>query len=323
MKVVKKLKYIDKFLKKLKTDRNTFLTYVLTLVAFYLCVDRIVEIIMIGATGMSVSYWGPIKYTLAMACPVFAFYFSFASKFVTEDKKKLSFVYIYMIGLYIIIISMIIQWINQLEWLLLISVPNYSYIILNFMDLIKPAMAAFAWYIPIVSFYPLFKFIYMKINDTKDLRDSIYDYGGIDLSDNKEGWGPYTCEMYLCKDKETGKVIKTPEARRFESTLIVGVSGSGKTSMMFEPMIARDLEKKYLFKEAAKEMGYTALRTGLANLNSPYSNDYINDNFSLNMLVPIASKEKLYKTYMKKLIYKYDGEKTVYKNLGITYLMIQ
>ena len=39
MKVVKKLKYIDKFLKKLKTDRNTFLTYVLTLVAFYLCVD--------------------------------------------------------------------------------------------------------------------------------------------------------------------------------------------------------------------------------------------------------------------------------------------
>ena len=314
------MKYIDSFLKKLKTDRNTFLTYVLTLVSFYLCVDRIVEIIMIGATGMSVSYWGPIKYTLAMACPVFAFYFSFASKFVTEDWKKLSFLYIYMVGLYIIFVSMIIQWINQIERMILISVPNYSYIILNFMDLIKPAMAAFAWYIPIVSFYPLFKFIYMKINDTKDLRDSIFDYGGIDLSDNKEGWGPYTCEMYLCKDKETGKVIKTPESRRFESTLIVGVSGSGKTSMMFEPMIARDIEKKYLFKEAAKEMGYTALRTGLANLNSPYSNEYINENFSLNMLIPVASKEKLYKAYMSKLIYSYAGENSVYKNLGITYV---
>ena len=59
------MKYIDSFLKKLKTDRNTFLTYVLTLISFYLCIDRIVEIIMIGATGMSVSYWGPIKYTLA------------------------------------------------------------------------------------------------------------------------------------------------------------------------------------------------------------------------------------------------------------------
>ena len=106
------MKYIDNFLKKLKTDRNTFLTYVLTLISFYLCVDRMVEIIMIGATGMSVSYWGPIQYTLAMACPVFAFYFSFASKFVTEDWKKLSFLYIYMIGLYIMIASMIIQWIN-------------------------------------------------------------------------------------------------------------------------------------------------------------------------------------------------------------------
>ncbi len=314
------MKYIDSFLKKLKTDRNTFLTYVLTLISFYLCIDRIVEIIMIGATGMSVSYWGPLKYTLAMACPVFAFYFSFASKFVTEDWKKLSFTYIYMIGLYIMVISMIIQWINQLEWMLLISVPNYSYIILNFMDLIKPAMSAFAWYIPICSFYPLFKFIYMKINDTKDLRDSIFDYGGIDLSDNKEGWGPYTCEMYLCKNKESGKVIKTPESRRFESTLVVGVSGSGKTSMIFEPMIARDLEKKYLFKEASKEMGYTALRTGLANLNSPYSNDYINENFSLNMLIPIPAKEKLYKAYMNKLIYHYAGEKTIYKNLGITYM---
>lgn len=314
------MKYIDSFLKKLKTDRNTFLTYVLTLISFYLCIDRIVEIIMIGATGMSVSYWGPIKYTLAMACPVFAFYFSFASKFVTEDWKKLSFTYIYMIGLYIMVISMIIQWINQLEWMLLISVPNYSYIILNFMDLIKPAMSAFAWYIPICSFYPLFQFIYMKINDTKDLRDSIFDYGGIDLSTNSDGWGPYTCEMYLCKNKESGKVIKTPESRRFESTLVVGVSGSGKTSMIFEPMIARDLEKKYLFKEASKEMGYTALRTGLANLNSPYSNDYINENFSLNMLIPIPAKEKLYKAYMKKLIYHYAGEKTIYKNLGITYM---
>ena len=314
------MKYIDSFLKKLKTDRNTFLTYVLTLISFYLCIDRIVEIIMIGATGMSVSYWGPIKYTLAMACPVFAFYFSFASKFVTEDWKKLSFTYIYMIGLYIMVISMIIQWINQLEWMLLISVPNYSYIILNFMDLIKPAMSAFAWYIPICSFYPLFQFIYMKINDTKDLRDSIFDYGGIDLSTNSDGWGPYTCEMYLCKNKESGKVIKTPESRRFESTLVVGVSGSGKTSMIFEPMIARDLEKKYLFKEASKEMGYTALRTGLANLNSPYSNDYINENFSLNMLIPIPAKEKLYKAYMKKLILSSSENNIIYRNLGITYI---
>ncbi len=314
------MKYIDKFLKILKTDRNTFLTYILTLISFYICIDRILEILFMAFTGLSVSYWGPIKYTFALACPVFAFYFSFASKFVTEDRIKLSFLYIYTIALYIIGISMIIQWVNQIGWLLLFSVPNYSYIITNFMDLIKPAFSAFAWYLPICTFFPLFKWIYTKVDDTKDLRDSIFDYGGIDLSGPSELEGPYTCEMLLCKDKETGKSIKTPESRRFESTLIIGVSGSGKTSMMFEPMIARDLEKKYSFKEISKEMGYTALRTGIATLTTPYSNEYINENFSLNMITPVPYKEKVYKSYFSKLLYHYDDANSVYKNLGLTYM---
>lgn len=314
------MEYIDKFLKKLKTDRNTFLTYVLTLISFYLCIDRIVEIIFIAATGMYVDLWGPIKYTLAIFCVTFAFHFSGASKFVTQDRIKLSFLYLHMIGLYIIGVSMLVQWVNALCWFGFFMVPNYTEIILNFKELIKPAFSAFAWYLPIVSFYPLFKEIYTVINDTKDIRDSIFDYGGIDLSDQSKGWGPYTCEMFLCKDAETGKAIKIPEARRFESTLVVGVSGSGKTSMIFEPMIARDLEKKYFFKEAAKEMGYTALRTGLANLNSPYSNDYINENFNLNMLKPIESKEKLYKAYMAKLILANENNQYIYKNTGLTYM---
>ena len=201
------MKYIDKFLKKLKTDRNTFATYVLTLVSFYICIDRIVEILFIALTGISVDYWGPIKYTFALACPIFAFYFSGSSKFVTDDNVKLSFFYIYTIALYIMTISMLIQWINQIGWLILFSVPNYSYIITTFMDLIKPAFSAFAWYIPVCSFYPLFKWLYTVIDDTKDIRDSIFDYGGIDLSDKSEGRGPYTSEMFLCRDKETGKTI--------------------------------------------------------------------------------------------------------------------
>ena len=59
LKVVNLLKVIDKFLKYLKTDRNTFLTYVLTLVSAYLVIDRIAEILMMIFTGMAVSYWGP------------------------------------------------------------------------------------------------------------------------------------------------------------------------------------------------------------------------------------------------------------------------
>lgn len=314
------MKYIDMFLKKLKTDRNTFATYVLTLISVYITIDRISEILFIMFSGISVSYWGPIKYTLAMACVVFAFYFSPSSKFVEDKNTKLQFFYTYTVILYIVVVSMVIQWINQLGWLMLFSVPNYPYIITTFMDLIKPAFSAFAWYIPVCSFFPLFKWLYTTVDDTLFIKESIWDYGGIDLSDKSIGMGPYTCEMFLCKDRETGKAIKTPEARRFESTLIVGVSGSGKTSMMFEPMIARDIEKKYFFKESAKELGFTALKTNIATLNSPYSNEYINENFSLNMITPVSGREKVFKTFFSKLLYQYNGDKSVYRNLGLTYL---
>lgn len=73
-------KYIDKFLKMLKTDRNTFFTYVLTLFSVYFCIDRVVEMILLCFTGISVDYWGPFMYTIAIACPVFAFLFSASSK---------------------------------------------------------------------------------------------------------------------------------------------------------------------------------------------------------------------------------------------------
>lgn len=315
-----KMKYIDKFLKVLKTDRNTFVTYILTLLSIYIVIDRFVEILFMIFSGISVSYWGPIKYTFALACPIFAFYFSYASKFITHQNIKFSFLYLYTVVLYIVGISMLIQWFNKAAWLLLFSVPNYNYIIANFMDLIKPAFSALAWYVPICTFYPLFKYLYTVINDTKDIKDSIKDYGGIDLSTNTEPSGPYSCEMVLCKDFDTASIVKIPENRRYESTLVVGTSGSGKTSMIFEPMIARDMEKKYFLKEASKEVGFTALRTGLANLNCPYTNDYINENFSLNMLTPISNKEKLYKAYVSKLTFSYAGENSVFKDLGITYL---
>ena len=222
------MKYIDKFLDKLKTDRNTFATYILLMFSIYIVIDRLIEILFIGATGMSVTYWGPIKYTLAMACLVFALEFSFSSKFVTEDFKKLSFLYLFAIGFYIVVLSMVIQWINKLEWMLFFCVPNYEYIFSHFYELIKPAFSSTAWYFPIITLYKTFKFFYATVNDTKSIRDSVFDCPGIDLADNSIGWGPYTCEMYLCKDSESGALIKTPEARRFESTLIVGVSGSRK-----------------------------------------------------------------------------------------------
>lgn len=313
------MKYFDKFLKVLKTDRNTFLTYILSLVTLYICVDRFMEMLFIFFTGVPVSYWGPIKYTIAMAFPVFAFLFSYGSKFVhSNNNLKLTLFYTYCVALYILGISMVVTWLNKACWLFMFSLPNYSEIIINFSDLIPPALSSIAIYIPLTTFYPLFKFLFYTVNDNLDVKKSIWDYKGISLSDNSEKVGPYTCEMKICTDRITNKAIKIPESRRFEATLVVGVSGTGKTSMVFEPMMARDLERKFFFKEASKEMAYTALKTGIATLNCPYDNEYINNNFELGMISPNPYKEKLYKAYMHKLIYDANGSNIVYKNLGLT-----
>ena len=314
------LKVLDKLLKYLKTDRNTFLTYVLTLVTAYLVVDRVVEILMMIFTGMAVSYWGPIQYTLAIACPVFAFLFSGSSKYADCDEIKLAFFDMFIISFYILVVSMFTQYMNLLGWSLFLSVPNFTYIVTNFYNLIRPAFSALALYLPLTTFYPVIKWLLGTIHDSKNIYDSIFDYNGINLADKSASWGPYTCEMDFGTDKDTGKTVKIAEEKRFYPTLVCGVSGAGKTSMLFEPMIAKDLGRKYFYNEISKEMGFTALKTGIASLTCPYTNDYINANFNLNMLVPNENKINVYNTYMKKMIISGTGSNYVYRNLGLTYI---
>ncbi len=312
------MKYIDKFLKKLHTDRNTFATYILTLVTLYLAVDRIVEMLLMIFTGVSYSYWGPIRYALALACPVFAFAFSGPSKFVKNKSQKVTVFFVFATALYIIAISMFTQWLNMGVWLLLLSVPNYAEIITDFSNLVTPAFVSISLYLPLVTFYPFFKFLYFSVYDSKDRTRSIWDYGGIDLSNKKEGHGPYTCEVYVCTDDEKGTKIVMPESSRYQSLFVCGGSGSGKTSLVFEPFMAKDIERKYFFKEVSKELGYTALKTNIAYLKKPYNNEFLNKNFNLNMITPVAGKEAVYNAFVKKMILgKSDGE-TVYRDLGLT-----
>lgn len=312
------MKYIDKFLKKLNTDRNTFATYVLTLITAYLAIDRIVEMLLMIFTGVSYSYWGPFQYTLALACPVFAFLFSGPSKFANTKNKKVTLFFLYIIGLYIIAISMFTQWLNMGAWLLLMSVPNYMDLITNFSDLVTPAMRSISLYLPLATIFPMFKWIHFGVNDNADQIKSIWDYGGISLADKSKGHGPYTCEVYLCYNGENGKSITIPESSRFQSLFVCGGSGSGKTSLIYEPLFARDLERKYFFKEVSKEMGYTALKTGIAILKAPYNNDYLNKNFNLNMLQPADGKEAIFKGYIKKMLLSNLGGEYTYRNIGLT-----
>ena len=186
------MKIIDNFLKKLGVSRNTFATYILTLITIYLAVDRIVEFLLMLFTGVSYSYWGPIQYTLALACPIFAYLFSGPSEFSSTKNKKVTLFYIYVIGLSIIAISMFTQWLNMGAWLLLVFNPGYVDLVTNFSDLIKPAMTSLTILVPVLIIPKIFNFLYFGVNDSLDMTRSIWDYGGIDLSDKSQGHGPYT-----------------------------------------------------------------------------------------------------------------------------------
>lgn len=314
------MKIIDKFLKFLKTDRNTFFTYLLTLFSIYFTVDRLVEMLMMMITGVSATYWGPFMYTAALACPIFAFLFCCSSSFVKSAENKISFLYLYIISLYIIGISMAVQWFNLICWLLFISTPGYVSVVTELSNLVRPAFQSLAIYLPLVTFYPLMKWIILTVNDTRFIRLSIMDYTGINLSDKKDGTGAYYCEIPFAPDAKYEKNVKLTEASRFQSTFICGISGSGKTSMLFEPMIAKDIEKKFFFKETSKELGFAALKTGIASLNSPYDNDYLNKNFNLNMISANSGKEKVFNAFLSKMILGTGSNGTVYRDVGITYL---
>ncbi len=314
------MKFIDNFLKKLGTDRNTFATYILTLASVYIVVDRITELLLMIFTGVSHSYWGPIEYTLALACVALAYAFSPTSKFAKTKAHKVTLFYIYIIALYIVVISMFTQWLNMGMWLLLLSVPNYVEIITEFNNLVTPAFVSISLYLPLATIYPMFKWLYFGVYDSSDQSKSIWDYSGISLADKSKGRGPYTCEAYMCVDVETAKKITFVEESRYQSLLVCGGSGSGKTSMIFEPLIAKDIERKSFFKQVSLELGYTAVKTRLAALKVPYDNDYLNNNFSLNMLSPLPGKETVFKALIKKMILSSSGGQNIYRNVGLSLL---
>ncbi|MBR1802498.1 MAG: type IV secretory system conjugative DNA transfer family protein [Clostridia bacterium] len=296
------------------------MTYILTLISAYILVDRIVEFLFIIFTGVGYSYWGPIQYALAFACLAFAFFFSGPSKFAGSDVAKYRIFHTFYVSFYILFMSAVVQWLNQAAWIGLLSLPNYPELATDFFYLFRPAFTAIGVYLPLVTFYKVIKWLVFTVHDTKDIRDSIFDYGGISLTSDKEAHGVYTCEVKVCVDSENGEDVCIPESKRFESFLVVGVSGSGKTTMVYEPMLARDIERKSFFQQVSKEMGFTALKTGLATLSCPYDNDYLNEHFTLDMLVPNSQKLDTYKAYMKRMIIATFGDSFTYRNMGITYI---
>lgn len=214
------MKIIDLFLSKLGASRNTFACYLLTLLTVYFAVDRIVEILLMVFTGVSYSYWGPLMYTFALACPIFAFAFSPSSEFVKNNKDKEALFKVCIIGLSIIAISMFTQWLNLGAWLLLVFNPGYVELVTDFSDLIRPAFTSLTLLFPLTMIPAIYSFLYRGVFDTADEYRSIWDYGGISLADKKIGHGPYTCDVFICQDHETAKIVIMPERSRYQSLFV-------------------------------------------------------------------------------------------------------
>lgn len=311
----------DKFLDKFKLDKATFIGYIFFLLTVYILIDRIYEAFYILIVGVSASYWHPVVYALAMLCPALTFAYSCSStQLVKTPSEKIKLSVMCMGALHLIALTMCFQYINKLAWMILLKFPNFSYIIENMPEVILPAVTAITFCFPIFTIPWFINWYINNIKDDPKYVEGIEDFEGFVKPKEYIEVGPYTCETVLCQDFKSNKPVKTPEKRRYESTLIQGATGTGKTATMIEPMCAGDIEKKFFFREMSKELGYHALKEGLATINAPITNEFLNENFSLTYLTPKEKRIDDYLKLMDKLILHYDKEnnKIYYKDIGLT-----
>lgn len=315
---------INAILKKFKINLNSFFSYVLGIIAVCFGFDRLIELFTVLFTGQFVNYWSPLMYTLAYFTIVSAYAVLCASPYCKTITQPMTYYIYYSIVFRIIVAAMVSQWVNELSWGFLMNFSNFKYIATNIPEVIAPAVTSLTLLFPI---FFLKSSIYYYIDDVMDADqdwiDSFEDYKGFKLvasKDNVKTPDVFLCNAQICIDDQTGKPAIIPEKKRFEAVLVEGATGTGKTATIVEPMCAMDLERKYFFREVSKKLGYNALHAGLASLRVPYSNEFLNNTFTLSYLKPKESRINEYKEYVKDML-KYTDPATgemYYRGLGFT-----
>ncbi len=88
--------------------------------------------------------------------------------------------------------------------------------------------------------FSLFAIASLKADKAKDLWESIENGKGLSKKAEKEE--STEGDVILCKDKETKKDVILPLKERFRHMLLLGPTGSGKTSMILLPMLEQDIQ---------------------------------------------------------------------------------
>lgn len=315
---------IEAILKPLKIDVNEFFAYIFAVLSVYFAVDRLFEFGRVFFTGEFANYWSIWMYMFAIFSTVAGFSLMCASPKRTTLRSPMHFYVFFSLCLYCIIISMISQWSNEVVWLLLMQLRNFRYIAINLPEVITPAVGCLSIIGAVSTFRSTWEFYIGNVVDgDTEWIESFEDYSGFKLKSaksQKETPAAFLCDAPICVDDKTGSLVHIPEKKRFEAVLVEGATGTGKTATIVEPMCANDIERKYFFRELSKKLGYNALQAGLATLEVPYSNDFLNRNFTLSFLKPRDNRVSDYKDYVKDML-KYTDPETkqmYYRNLGFT-----
>ena len=308
-------------LNKLKIkDHNKFLAVLFGVFTLGIVVFVLVQFITLIFGDSRLTYLpSPITYALALICPVICYSYAVNTKLISGKDARIKW-FMITVGIFgAIISSLLITNINKVLWFLLEKVPNYALIKSEYPELFAPAIKTVSLVVPFIGIFYMVDYFLLILRDD-DINKGIAGFSGLSVKKPKTDKGIFTCENIICKDVDTLQPVVVSEKKRMEATLVQGATGTGKTATILLPMSARDLEKKYFLREYSKKLAFGLLKRGIAYIEGPYSNEYINLNFSLNYILPKKGREKeFYKELEDVILYKNESTgEVVYRNVGIT-----
>lgn len=308
-------------LNKLKIkDHNKFLAILFGVFTFVIVAFILIQFVtLIIGDGRLTYLPNPVIYAVALICPVICYSYAVNTKLIVGKDARIKW-FMVTVGIFgAIIASLIITNINKCVWYLLEKVPNYALIKAEYPELFAPAIKTISFIVPFIGIFYMIDYFLLILRDD-DINKGIGGFCGLSVAKPKTDKGIFTCENIICKDVDSLKPVVVSEKKRMESTLVQGATGTGKTAMVLLPMSARDLEKKYFLREYSKKLGFSLLKRGIAYIEGPFSNEYINLNFSLNYILPKKGREKeFYKELEDLILYKNESTgEVVYRNVGVT-----
>ena len=318
---------LEKFFKKLniKTKPEKILTYIfyaISVVVAFFSLTRILSLAISDiriSDGITIDSLLPYGVALIYIMPVLAFSYFSNSGLVKNDDHKIKVFIFTCVLLVIPVLHSIATGINWIFWNVVERIPNYQALLNTYPQLLAPAVRALCLVIPFISITYILDY-FLSIYNDEDLTKAIAGYVGLTAHSGGNKSAGFDCDTVIGKAKGTSVPIVVPEKKRYEATLVQGATGTGKTATVLLPMSALDLEKKFFFREYAKKIGYSMLKRGVAYMNGPYDNRYINRNFTLNLLKPKNGMEDQFESEVRPLVQYKDNATgaTTYRNLGIT-----